>query len=129
MGFTLKVRGSANVDPTPLGPERLRKPGLPLDIEAIYAETDGGVYTIGEDPVDLELGGETIIRFLSLRSVDPVHPILTVNIQTPANVAPQSFSLSDLVMLHNPIDGSEVTVLNVVGPGKIEVLVAGNPTA
>jgi hypothetical protein len=127
MGFDVKVRGSVNVSPLPLDPESLRKGPFALDLDKTYQDVDGGTFSIAGSPVEIELGGTTLLRLIGLRSIDPLNPILTVELTTPASGSPQVFKLSDLLLLHNPAVGSEVTVLRVTGPGRIEFVVAGSP--
>jgi hypothetical protein len=128
MGFEVKVRGSVDVFPQPTAPERLSKPGFALDLTKQYSETDGGTFTIGSTPVTVELGGSTLLRLIGLRSIDPLNPTVLVTITQPGGSA-QSFKLSDLVLLHNPAAGSEVTILTITGPGRIEFVVAGDPSS
>lgn len=128
MGFEVRVRGSVGIMPQPSAPESLCKPGFALDLDKIYGDTDGGTFTIGSSPVTLELGGTTVLRLIALRSIDPLHPTVLVTLTQPGG-SPQSFKLSDLVMLHCPATGSEVTALTVTGPGRIEYVVAGNPSS
>lgn len=130
MGVTQKFEISGSATIGPLQPTASPFPAttgeFALDASGTYAENRLSAFSVNSPSPAFQdlLAGMSIsaVRGLALRVQNG---ILTVRVTTPAG-ADQVFTVSDVLVLHCPVKGSELTKLAAQGSANVELLISGD---
>jgi len=120
----IKIVGSVNAGPSnPTGSTNLAS-YVDLAVDKVYPSVASGNVTIaGTDLDPFVIEGFAATRVLAFRAVDGDSFKLLL---TSALGTDQAVPCSDLVLVHVPKTGDELTAIKVVGSGRVEYFVAGS---
>lgn len=101
--------------------------GMSLNLQqtrSAVRSDETSVNTPALSPLDLLAGLQiTAVRFFSLRVVGGT---CLVSYQSPAFAGTMQVPVSDLLVLSNPLSGSEITSLLISGNANVEYIIAGD---
>lgn len=124
MASEVKIVGSVNSGPSsPTGTTNLSS-FVDLAVDVVYpSAASGNVAIAGTDLDPFVIEGFAATRVLAFRAVDGDSFVLKL---TSAAGTDQEVPCSDLLVLHAPKAGDELTAIKVTGTGRVEYFVAGS---
>lgn len=124
---TVQLSGAVSVVPIGCAPGLSLYDTLRLSLTATYAEQASGSPTVNSPttPVAVGLGSIAKVRFLAMKFQGQSFRVL---VTSPNGGVDQVLPTSDLIIIHAPNVGDEITALKVVGVGQFSYIAAGNPS-